>query len=61
MFRLLKISDCRRIDNSESQWIIEGEHPVTTLEAVIFGMLLSWTPCVVLMAYLLWRAPLESD
>jgi hypothetical protein len=30
---------------------------VTTIQAVIFGMLLSWTPCVVLVAYLLWRAP----
>jgi hypothetical protein len=29
--------------------------------AVIFGMMLSWTPCVLLMAYLSWRAPLEPD
>jgi hypothetical protein len=28
---------------------------------VIFGMMLSWTPCVLLMAYLVWRAPLEPD
>jgi hypothetical protein len=34
---------------------------VTTIEAVIFGMMLSWTPCLLLMAYLLWRAPLEQD
>jgi hypothetical protein len=35
---------------------------VTTIEAVILGMMLSWTPCVLLlMAYLLWRAPLEPD
>jgi hypothetical protein len=34
---------------------------VTTIEAVIFGMMLSWTPCVLLMAYLLWPAPLEPD
>jgi hypothetical protein len=34
---------------------------VTTIEAVIFGMMLSWTPCFLLMAYLLWRAPLEPD
>ena len=33
---------------------------MTTIEAVIFGMMLSWTPCVLLMAYLLWRAPLEA-
>jgi hypothetical protein len=34
---------------------------VTTIEAVIFGMMLSWTPCILLMAYLLWRAPVEPD
>jgi hypothetical protein len=41
------------------------DHPrrltVTTIEAVMLGMMLSWTPCVLLMAYLLWRAPLELD
>jgi hypothetical protein len=32
------------------------------LEAVIFGMMLSWTPSLLVFAYLLWRAPLiESD
>ena len=30
---------------------------MTTIEAVIFGMLLSWTPCVVLMAYLFVAHP----
>ena len=30
---------------------------MTTIEAVIFGMLLSWTPCVVLMAYLFVARP----
>ena len=34
---------------------------MTTVEAVIFGMMLSWTPSLLLMAYLLWRAPLEQD
>jgi hypothetical protein len=34
---------------------------VTTIEAVILGMMLSWTPSVLLMAYLFWRAPLEPD
>ena len=36
-------------------------YPVTTIEAVNFGMMLSWTPCVLMMAYLLRRAPLERD
>jgi hypothetical protein len=31
------------------------------IEAVMLGMMLSWTPCVLLMAYPLWRAPLELD
>ena len=34
---------------------------MTTIEAVILGMMLSWTPCVLLMACLLWRAPFEPD
>jgi hypothetical protein len=34
---------------------------VNTIQSVILGMMLSWTPCVLLMAYLLWRAPLEPD
>jgi hypothetical protein len=34
---------------------------VGTIQAVIFGMMLSWTPCAFLMAYLLWEAPLEPD
>ncbi len=28
---------------------------MTTLQAVFLGMMLSWTPSVVLMAFLLWR------
>jgi hypothetical protein len=35
------------------------ENSVTTIEAVIFGMMLAWTPCVLLMAYFLWQAPSE--
>jgi hypothetical protein len=34
---------------------------VSTLQAVILGMMLSWTPSLLLMAYLLWRAPFEPD
>ena len=37
------------------------EISVTTIEAVILGMMLSWTPCVLLMTCLLWRAPFEPD
>jgi hypothetical protein len=28
---------------------------MSTLQAVIFGMMLSWTPSIVLLAFLLWR------
>jgi hypothetical protein len=31
---------------------------VSTLQAVILGMTLSWTPALLFMAYLLWRASL---
>jgi hypothetical protein len=34
---------------------------VTTIQVVIFGIMLSWTPSLLLMAYFLWRAPLEPD
>jgi hypothetical protein len=34
---------------------------MSTLQAMILGMMLSWTPSLLLMAYLLWRAPLEPD
>ncbi len=28
---------------------------MTTLQAVFMGMMLAWTPSVVLLAFLLWR------
>jgi hypothetical protein len=28
---------------------------MTTLQAVFLGMMLAWTPCVVLLAFWLWR------
>ena len=28
---------------------------MTTLQAVFLGMMLSWTPSIVLLAFLLWR------
>jgi len=33
------------------------EKPVTTLQAVLFGIMLSWTPCLLAFAWILWRAP----
>jgi hypothetical protein len=48
----------RRLYESIMTW---GRARVSTIQAVIFGMMLSWTPCVLLMAYLLWQAPLEPD
>lgn len=40
-----------------AEFRVTEESSVTTIEAVIFGMLLSWTPCVVLMAYLFVARP----
>lgn len=31
---------------------------MSTLHAVFLGMMISWTPSLLLMAFLLWRAPL---
>jgi hypothetical protein len=48
----------RRTDESRIT-LVRGEISMTTIEAVIFGMMLSWTPCFLLMAYFLMRAPPE--
>jgi hypothetical protein len=34
---------------------------VTTVQAVIFGMMLSWTPSMVLLAYCLWKERIGLD
>jgi hypothetical protein len=42
--------------------VSDKEWALSTLQAVFLGMMLSWTPSLLFMAYLLWRAPLvESD
>jgi hypothetical protein len=28
---------------------------MSTLQAILFGMMLSWTPSVVLLAFLVWK------
>ena len=30
---------------------------MTTLQAVLLGMMIAWTPALLIMALLLWRAP----
>jgi hypothetical protein len=34
---------------------------MTTLQAVMFGMMLSWTPSVVLLAWFLWKNGIGID
>lgn len=34
---------------------------MTTMQAILFGMMLSWTPSVVLLAWLLWREDAGLD
>ena len=34
---------------------------MTTLQAILLGMMLSWTPSVVLMAFLLWQDGISLD
>jgi hypothetical protein len=31
---------------------------MSTLEAVILGMMIAWTPSLLITAYFLWRAPI---
>jgi hypothetical protein len=33
----------------------EGETPMTTGQALICGIMLSWVPSIVLLAWLLWQ------
>jgi hypothetical protein len=34
---------------------------MTTLQAVFLGMMLSWTPSIVLLAFLLWREEMDLE
>ena len=40
---------------------VEGGKPVTTLQAILLGMMLSWTPSLVVLAFLLWKDELVYD
>jgi hypothetical protein len=33
---------------------------MSTFEAIVLGMMISWTPGVLLVAYFLWTAPIEE-
>jgi len=61
IFCLSKNRFCAEFVGHESVSGEAEEISVTTIEAVIFGMMLSWTPSILLMAYFLWRAPFEPD
>jgi hypothetical protein len=34
---------------------------MTTFQAILFGMMLAWTPSLALLAFLLWRDELVYD
>jgi hypothetical protein len=40
---------------------VEGVKPVTTLQAILLGMMLSWTPSLALLAFLLWQDGIGLD
>jgi hypothetical protein len=33
---------------------------MSTFEAVVLGMMISWTPSVLVMAFFVWNAPIED-
>jgi hypothetical protein len=35
--------------------------PMTTLQAILLGMMLSWTPGLALLAFLLWKDEFVYD
>jgi hypothetical protein len=54
LFRLPKIRLGADFADHESH-APEGGDPMTTLQAVVFGMMLSWTPSMALLAWCLWK------
>jgi hypothetical protein len=34
---------------------------MSILEAIVLGMMISWTPSVIVLAYLLWKAPADAN
>jgi Protein of unknown function (DUF2852) len=47
-------------DRQEIGNIPRGE-PMTTIQAIVFGMMLVWTPTLVLVAYLFWAKRIGVD
>jgi hypothetical protein len=49
-------------DGISGMHVADKECALSTLQAVFLGVMLSWTPSLLFMAHLLWRAPLvDSD
>ena len=57
-FRLPKIGLSANFSGHES---LRRRATRTTLQAVMFGMMLSWTPSVVLLAWFLWKDGIGID
>jgi hypothetical protein len=42
------------------RFAIPEKAQMSTLQAIALGMMVSWTPCVVVVAYFLWKAPIQD-
>jgi hypothetical protein len=51
----------RTIEACESLQGLDRGGPVNTAQAIVFGMMLSWTPSIALLAWLLWREKVGGD
>src|ERR1700722_14021632 len=52
---LLLLLSTYAIIGSSSSVPFRGNDTVTALQAIVLGMMLGWTPAMVLFAYFLWR------
>jgi hypothetical protein len=58
---LLLVTNLDWDENHEGAESNCGEALMTTMQAIFLGMMLSWTPSIVLLAWLLWRDDVGLD
>ena len=57
----LAVTKFRRRLLSSRIIVVMRVKPMTTVQAILFGMMLSWTPSVVLLAWILWKEDIGID
>jgi hypothetical protein len=57
---LRQIAAATRAPRCTEMWTVrfadsKARESMTTIQAIFFGLMLAWTPCLILFAFLLWR------